>query len=151
MADQPRSEVTATDNSKSAPESRVTWRPPLYPRGFPLRGFPVRGLPLGRGPGFGALGRGLDVALFGLLPDRRLPLESFFGYIAARNRVPLAYPINAFWAWSNTSRRACSRAKSAFCSESSARVPCRSSWSRTSSASSSFSTRAASARCSEAV
>jgi hypothetical protein len=37
------------------------------------------------------LERGFDVAFFGLLPQRRLPIESFFGYVAARNRVPVAY------------------------------------------------------------
>lgn len=37
------------------------------------------------------LERGLDVALIGMLPRRRLPIESFFGYVAARNRVPIAY------------------------------------------------------------
>ena len=34
---------------------------------------------------------GVDVAIFGMLPDRRLPIESFFGYIVARNRVPIGY------------------------------------------------------------
>jgi len=37
------------------------------------------------------LERGVDVAVFGMMPDRRLPIESFFGYVAARNRVPIAY------------------------------------------------------------
>ncbi|MHC5022581.1 MAG: hypothetical protein ACYTGG_01545 [Planctomycetota bacterium] len=37
------------------------------------------------------LERGIDVALFGLQPDRRLPIETFVGYVAARNRVPVAY------------------------------------------------------------
>lgn len=37
------------------------------------------------------LDRGIDVALFGMTPDRRLPLDSFIGYMAARNRVPVAY------------------------------------------------------------
>lgn len=37
------------------------------------------------------LERGVDVAVFGMTPDRRLPIESYFGYIAARNRVPIAY------------------------------------------------------------
>lgn len=37
------------------------------------------------------LERGVDVAVFGMAPDRRLPIESYFGYIAARNRVPIAY------------------------------------------------------------
>ncbi len=37
------------------------------------------------------LDRGIDVALFGMTPDERLPIESYFGYVAARNRVPMAY------------------------------------------------------------
>jgi hypothetical protein len=38
-----------------------------------------------------SLERGVDVALFGMQPLRRLPIESFFGYVLARNRVPVAY------------------------------------------------------------
>lgn len=37
------------------------------------------------------LDRGVDVALIGLAPSRRLPVESYFGFVAARNRVPIAY------------------------------------------------------------
>lgn len=37
------------------------------------------------------LDRGIDVALIGMTPDQRLPIESYFGYVAARNRVPMAY------------------------------------------------------------
>lgn len=37
------------------------------------------------------LENGVDVAVFGMTPARRLPIESFFGYVAARNRVPMAY------------------------------------------------------------
>lgn len=37
------------------------------------------------------LERGVDVALFGMIPERRLPIESYFGFIAARNRMPCAY------------------------------------------------------------
>lgn len=37
------------------------------------------------------LDRGIDVALYGMLPERRLPLESYFGYLATRNGVPVAY------------------------------------------------------------
>ncbi len=37
------------------------------------------------------LERGVDVALFGMEPARRLPIESFFGYVAARNTIPVAY------------------------------------------------------------
>ncbi|MCP3902336.1 MAG: hypothetical protein GY715_01765 [Planctomycetes bacterium] len=38
-----------------------------------------------------SLERGVDVALFGMQPDRRLPIETFVGYLAAKNRVPAAY------------------------------------------------------------
>ncbi|MCA9291273.1 MAG: hypothetical protein KDA25_09090 [Phycisphaerales bacterium] len=38
-----------------------------------------------------SLERGIDVALIGMRPERRLPLESYVGYVAARNRVPVAY------------------------------------------------------------
>lgn len=38
-----------------------------------------------------ALDRGIDVVLYGMQPDRRQPIESFFGYLAARNGVPVAY------------------------------------------------------------
>ncbi|MHC4427259.1 MAG: hypothetical protein ACYS0D_01460 [Planctomycetota bacterium] len=34
---------------------------------------------------------GIDVALFGMRPGRRLPIEGFVGYLAARNRHPVAY------------------------------------------------------------
>lgn len=37
------------------------------------------------------LDRGIDVAVFGMTPDRRLPIESYFGFIVARNRVPMGY------------------------------------------------------------
>ena len=37
------------------------------------------------------LERGIDVALFGLTPERRLPIETYVGFVAARNRVPIAY------------------------------------------------------------
>lgn len=37
------------------------------------------------------LERGVDVALFGMTPARRLPIESYVGFVAARNRVPIAY------------------------------------------------------------
>lgn len=43
------------------------------------------------------LERGIDVALFGMQPQRRLPVESFFGYVAARNGVPVAY--GGGWVW----------------------------------------------------
>jgi hypothetical protein len=33
----------------------------------------------------------VDVALFGMEPEHRLPIESYFGFVAARNRVPVAY------------------------------------------------------------
>ena len=38
-----------------------------------------------------SLGRGVDVALFGMVPERRLPLESYLGFVAAKNGVPIAY------------------------------------------------------------
>jgi hypothetical protein len=38
-----------------------------------------------------ALERGFDVAIFGTLPGRRLPIESFFGFVLARNCVPIGY------------------------------------------------------------
>ena len=34
---------------------------------------------------------GVDVYLFGLAPERRLPIESYFGYLATRNSLPVAY------------------------------------------------------------
>lgn len=37
------------------------------------------------------LDRGVDVAVFGMVPDRRLPIESYYGFVAARNRVPVGY------------------------------------------------------------
>ena len=37
------------------------------------------------------LERGVDVAVFAMTPRRRLSIESFFGYVATRNRVPMAY------------------------------------------------------------
>ncbi|MFQ5422602.1 MAG: hypothetical protein ACE5F9_01325 [Phycisphaerae bacterium] len=38
-----------------------------------------------------SLERGIDVALFAMTPDRRLPIESYFGFLVARNRVPVGY------------------------------------------------------------
>lgn len=40
---------------------------------------------------FHQLERGIDVAVFGMSPHSRLPIESYFGFVAARNRVPVAY------------------------------------------------------------
>lgn len=37
------------------------------------------------------LERGIDIMLIGMTPDRRLPVEGFIGYIAAKNRIPIAY------------------------------------------------------------
>ena len=37
------------------------------------------------------LERGVDVAIFGMTPERRLPIESYFGYVAAKNGVPVGY------------------------------------------------------------
>jgi hypothetical protein len=36
-------------------------------------------------------GRGLRIALIGVLPEHRLPLESFFGYLVLQNGVPVGY------------------------------------------------------------
>jgi hypothetical protein len=36
-------------------------------------------------------GRGLRIALIGVLPGHRLPLESFFGYLIMQNGVPIGY------------------------------------------------------------
>ncbi len=43
------------------------------------------------------LERSIDVALFGLRPDRRLALESFVGFVLAKNRVPIGY--GGAWVW----------------------------------------------------
>jgi hypothetical protein len=37
------------------------------------------------------LENGFDVAVFGMSPERRLPIESYFGFVVARNRVPIGY------------------------------------------------------------
>lgn len=37
------------------------------------------------------LERGVDVLLLGMQPHRRLPIEGFIGYVAAKNRIPVAY------------------------------------------------------------
>lgn len=37
------------------------------------------------------LDRGIDVAMFGMSPGRRLPIESFFGFLLLKNRVPIGY------------------------------------------------------------
>lgn len=37
------------------------------------------------------LERGVDVLLTGMQPQRRLPIEGFIGYVAAKNRIPVAY------------------------------------------------------------
>lgn len=36
-------------------------------------------------------GRGIDIALYPMIAERRLPLESYIGYVAFRNRIPVAY------------------------------------------------------------
>ncbi len=36
-------------------------------------------------------GRGLSIALFGIRKERRLSLESYIGYMAIKNQVPIAY------------------------------------------------------------
>jgi len=37
------------------------------------------------------LERGVDVLLTGMQPHRRLPIEGYIGYVAAKNRIPVAY------------------------------------------------------------
>ncbi len=37
------------------------------------------------------MGRGVDVALFGHQAGHRTPIETYYGYILAKNRVPMAY------------------------------------------------------------
>jgi hypothetical protein len=37
------------------------------------------------------LERGVDVLLVGMQPHRRLPVEGYIGYVAAKNRIPVAY------------------------------------------------------------
>lgn len=37
------------------------------------------------------MGRGIDMALYPMISQRRLPLESYIGYIAFKNRIPVAY------------------------------------------------------------
>ena len=36
-------------------------------------------------------GRGLAIALFGIKKERRLSLESYIGYMAFKNNIPVAY------------------------------------------------------------
>jgi len=37
------------------------------------------------------MGRGIDIALYSMIVERRLPLESYIGYVAFKNRIPVAY------------------------------------------------------------
>jgi hypothetical protein len=37
------------------------------------------------------MGRGIDICLFGMKPARRMPLDSYIGYMAFKNGVPCAY------------------------------------------------------------
>lgn len=37
------------------------------------------------------MGAGVDVALFGHRPGHRTPIETYYGYVLAKNRVPIAY------------------------------------------------------------
>lgn len=37
------------------------------------------------------LERGIQIALFGLIPERRLPFETYIGYMAFKNGIPAAY------------------------------------------------------------
>ena len=34
---------------------------------------------------------GVEIALFEMIPERRLPLESYIGFVAAKNTIPVAY------------------------------------------------------------
>ena len=43
------------------------------------------------------LGRGLQVALIGMKKERRLSLESYFGYMAFKNGIPVSY--GGGWIW----------------------------------------------------
>ena len=38
-----------------------------------------------------SLDKGIDVAIFGLSRERRLPLETYLGFVAAKNAIPCAY------------------------------------------------------------
>lgn len=38
-----------------------------------------------------SMDRGVDIALFPMITSRRLPLESYIGYVAFKNRIPVAY------------------------------------------------------------
>lgn len=38
-----------------------------------------------------SMGRGIDIALFSMIPERRLPFDSYIGYIEFKNRLPVAY------------------------------------------------------------
>ncbi|MBX7205937.1 MAG: hypothetical protein K1X81_10985 [Bacteroidia bacterium] len=40
---------------------------------------------------FFELERGIQIALFGLIPEHRLPFETYIGYMAFKNGVPVAY------------------------------------------------------------
>ncbi|MCE2503450.1 MAG: hypothetical protein J4G05_05290 [Chlorobi bacterium] len=35
--------------------------------------------------------RSVEVAILGMIPERRLPIESYFGYVAAKNGLPVGY------------------------------------------------------------
>ncbi len=37
------------------------------------------------------LERGFDVVMYGMTPERRLPIESFYGFLLAKNGIPLGY------------------------------------------------------------
>ncbi|MEO8148933.1 MAG: hypothetical protein ABI723_14905 [Bacteroidia bacterium] len=48
------------------------------------------------------MGRGIKIALYYLSKDRRLPVESYVGYIAFKNNIPVAY--GGGWIFGNFSR-----------------------------------------------
>lgn len=48
------------------------------------------------------MGRGIRIALFYMRPDRRLPLDSYIGYVAYKNNIPCAY--GGGWVFRNKSK-----------------------------------------------
>ena len=48
------------------------------------------------------LPRGISVALVGMVPERRHPIDSYMGYIVFKNRLPVAYA--ASWILFNSAR-----------------------------------------------
>lgn len=48
------------------------------------------------------LERGVSVAIFGMLPERQLPYESYIGYTLFKNGLPIAY--GGSWIWANQAK-----------------------------------------------